>query len=130
MPGPATLASLVVRSPHFNSAYYDAADVAVLTTTGRSSGRPRAVEIWFALAGTTAYILAGDGRRAHWVRNGEAEPRVTLLIRRRTFSGRARVVGAAETRRASQVVRAKYEKRYDVSDWGDDPVAVAIDLDV
>jgi len=44
-------------------------DYLYLTTTGRHSGNPHRVEIWFALSGATAYLLSGRGERSDWVRN-------------------------------------------------------------
>ena len=35
-----------------------------LTTTGRVSGEPREIEIWFALEATTLYMLAGGREKA------------------------------------------------------------------
>src|SRR6185312_13518616 len=39
----------------------DAADLdyCYITTTGRRSGKPHTIEIWFALDGRTLYLLAG-----------------------------------------------------------------------
>ena len=34
-------------------------DLCYLTTTGRNSGRPHTIEIWFALNEQTLYMLAG-----------------------------------------------------------------------
>ena len=71
-----------------------------LVTTGRVSGQPREIRIWFATVGDLLYLLAQDRERAHWVRNAAAEPRVRVLIGKgreaRTFEGRARIVGAFE----------------------------------
>jgi len=44
-------------------------DYCYLTTTGRLSGEPREIEIWFSLDDGVLYMLAGGGRRANWVRN-------------------------------------------------------------
>ncbi len=81
-----------------------------LQTTGRSSGRPRTIEIWFATDGERIYLLAGDGDRAHWVRNLRADPRVRTRIGGRTLEGRARVIddedGATPARR---LLAAKYQ---------------------
>jgi hypothetical protein len=52
-------------------------DYLYLTTNGRVSGAPHRIEIWFALSGTTAYLLSGGGDRSDWVRNLRAETRVT-----------------------------------------------------
>lgn len=55
-----------------------------LTTTGRSSGEPREIEIWFALAGSTAYMLSGGRDRSNWVRNLIADPDVEVRIDRKS----------------------------------------------
>ena len=36
-------------------------DYCYLTTTGRVSGKPRKIEIWFMLQGSTLYMLSGGG---------------------------------------------------------------------
>src|ERR1051325_2737939 len=36
-------------------------DSCYLTTTGRTSGNPHTIEIWFALHGDRVYLLAGGG---------------------------------------------------------------------
>src|SRR5919198_4125925 len=42
-------------------------DYAYLTTTGRVTGRPHEIEIWFALHAGTVYVLSGGGDRSDWV---------------------------------------------------------------
>ena len=39
-------------------------DVLHLVTTGRRTGQPREVEIWFTRAGRRLYLIAETGRRA------------------------------------------------------------------
>jgi len=46
-----------------------AEDFCYLTTTGRASGNPPEIEIWFALADTTVYMLHGSGMSSDSVRN-------------------------------------------------------------
>ena len=46
-----------------------------LTTTGRVSGEPREIEIWFALDGTTLYMLSGGRDGSDWVKNLLRAPR-------------------------------------------------------
>ena len=50
-------------------------DYCYLITTGRVSGQPREIEIWFALQGRTLYMLSGGRDRAQWVRNIQRQPR-------------------------------------------------------
>lgn len=108
-------------------------DYCYLTTTGRHTGRPHTIEIWFALDGPTLYMLAGGGARSDWVKNARREPGVTVRIRDVQFPGRARVVESAEEdARARELVVGKYRPRYrgDLSDWGRTALPVAIDLAV
>jgi deazaflavin-dependent oxidoreductase (nitroreductase family) len=106
-------------------------DYCYLTTTGRVSGRPREIEIWFGLAGDTAYLLSGGGERSHWVRNLRREPAVTLRIADVTFAGRARVVeDPGEQARARALLYDKYRSRYagSLERWRDTAAPVAIEL--
>jgi deazaflavin-dependent oxidoreductase (nitroreductase family) len=105
-----------------------------LTTTGRHSGRPHTIEIWFALdgAGATAYLLSGGGARSDWVRNLRQDPAVRLRIGADEFAARARVVtDPAEDARARDLVAGKYQPSYggDLSGWRRDSLPVAVDLD-
>ena len=81
-----------------------------LTTTGRLSGRPHEIEIWFAAAedGRTIYLLSGGGERADWVRNIDRDGAVTFRILGQTFTGSARRSTEAEDQAAREVVSAKY----------------------
>jgi deazaflavin-dependent oxidoreductase (nitroreductase family) len=63
-----------------------------LTTTGRVTGKPREIEIWFGLNGRTLYLLSGGRERSDWVRNLQKAPDVSVRIAGRTFAGRARIV--------------------------------------
>jgi deazaflavin-dependent oxidoreductase (nitroreductase family) len=81
-----------------------------LQTTGRTSGRPRTIEIWFATDGERIYLLAGGRDRAHWVLNLRAEPRVRVRIGGQTLGGRARVIeGEANDPVARRMLAAKYQ---------------------
>ena len=108
------------------------ADFCYLTTRGRVSGRPHEVEIWFARAGETLYLLSGGGDRADWVRNLRAEPEVTVRVGDATSPARGRVIeaGTAEDGLARRVVFEKYQPQSggDLRGWRDTAVAVAIDV--
>jgi deazaflavin-dependent oxidoreductase (nitroreductase family) len=106
-------------------------DFCYLTTTGRVTGRPHTIEIWFALDGNTLYMLAGGGEDADWVKNLRRAPDVTVRLGDLTFAGRARVVAAgAEDALARRLVVEKYQPGYggDLSDWGRTSLVVAVDL--
>ena len=106
-------------------------DYCYLTTTGRVSGQPREVEIWFALEGKTLYLLSGGRDRSNWVKNLIHEPRVRVRIADRVWDGRARVIDDAEDARARELLVAKYAQRYssDLSDWRKRALPITIDLE-
>jgi deazaflavin-dependent oxidoreductase (nitroreductase family) len=113
-----------------------AAPFCYLTTTGRVSGRPHTVEIWFALRGRTLYLLSGGRDRSDWVRNLLARPEVTVRLGRRDgpeLPARARLVepGSDEDQLARDLVTAKYQPTYgdDLSEWRRSSLPVAVDLE-
>lgn len=102
-----------------------------LTTTGRSTGKPREVEIWFGLDGTTLYMLSGGGDRSDWVKNLRHTLSVSVRIGNTTFSGQARGVEAAdEDALARKLLVEKYRPGYsgDLTNWGRTALPVAVDL--
>ncbi|NUR95733.1 MAG: nitroreductase family deazaflavin-dependent oxidoreductase [Kribbellaceae bacterium] len=102
-----------------------------LTTVGRRSGRRHTIEIWFALSGSTLYLLSGERDRSDWVRNLIARPAVGVRIADEEFTGHARVVSdPAEDARARELVSGKYQPDYagDLSEWKTGSLPIAIDL--
>lgn len=100
-----------------------------LTTTGRISGRPHTIEIWFALHDATVYLLAGGRYQADWVKNAQAQPQVTVKLGDQTWPAHARIVDdAEEDAHARHVVVAKYERDGNLSAWGRTALAVALDI--
>lgn len=61
----------------------------VVTTTGRKSGLPRRAVLGAVLIGDHLYAMNPFGERAHWYRNLEADPIVTVQRRGRTWTARA-----------------------------------------
>src|SRR3712207_2495021 len=88
-------------------------DVCDLTTTGRVSWRARTVELWFALEGSTVYLLAGGGDRADWVRNLRRDGRVLVRLGDAEWRGTAHIPrpGTTEDAHARELVAGKYERR-------------------
>jgi len=96
---------------------HDVADVECcdVTTTGRRSGRPHEVEIWFGVIDGRLCLISGNGPTADWFRNMEADPHVQVRIGDVTRPMTARVVtDPVERRRVGEVMGAKYV-------WGGDP---------
>ena len=81
-----------------------------LTTTGRNTGQPREIEIWFVEADGRLYILAEHGYKAHWVQNIVGNPRVHIRIDNQIWNGVARVLDPDEDAylNARQLAREKY----------------------
>ena len=102
-----------------------------LTTRGRVSGKPREIEIWFALIGRTVYLLAGGGDKANWVRNLREEPRAVVQIGDRAFAARGREPRpGAESDEARRALFAKYSTpRSELSRWREHGLLVALDLE-
>jgi deazaflavin-dependent oxidoreductase (nitroreductase family) len=101
-----------------------------LTTAGRTSGRAHTIEIWFALEGTTLYLLSGGGERADWVKNARQTPVVSVKIRDQVFAGHARAMrDGEEDALARRIVYAKYSPtEEDLEGWAATSLPVAIDL--
>jgi deazaflavin-dependent oxidoreductase (nitroreductase family) len=71
---------------------------AILETTGRRSGEPRRTPVTDGLDGDVFWIVAEHGRRAAYVLNIEANPRVRLRIGRRWRTGTAALVPGDDPR--------------------------------
>jgi deazaflavin-dependent oxidoreductase (nitroreductase family) len=104
---------------------------AYLTTTGRITGSPHRIEIWFARDGDTIYMLAGDGERSDWVRNLMVSSTVVLEIgdRKRTTTARVLEAGSEDDATARRALLDKYRSSStdDLTTWGRTALAVAID---
>ncbi len=110
----------------------DRHSVCHITTRGRVTGNPHRIEIWFAQADQTFYVLSGGGDNSDWVRNLIADPVVRIEVGRFSLGGVARVIDAetGEDRLARDLVFEKYQKGYggDLSEWRESSLAIGIDL--
>jgi deazaflavin-dependent oxidoreductase (nitroreductase family) len=87
-----------------------AARDAYVTTTGRRTGRPHQIEIWFATDGTTVWLLSGGGERSDWVQNLLARREANVRIGDEEFTASARLPlpQDEEKRTASRLLADKY----------------------
>lgn len=86
--------------------------VLFLTTTGRRTGLPREIEIWFVAHDGCVYLSAETGEVAHWVRNLRANPHARWRIGDRTWAGRGRVLDEGADAILLGAVRARFRTRY------------------
>jgi deazaflavin-dependent oxidoreductase (nitroreductase family) len=102
--------------------------VVILETTGRRSGEPRRVPVTRALEGDTLWIVAEHGRRAAYVRNVEANPRVRVRVGLRWRGGTARVLPDDDWRERQRRLPNKLNSAM-VRAMGTEHVTVRVDLD-
>ena len=108
-----------------------ARDFCYVTTTGRTSGRPHRIEIWFAAhpEHDTIFMMSGGRERADWVRNLVASPRCEVEIGETRFVGYGRVIeGTAEDELARTIGHDNYAQGDDLAGWRATALPVAIDL--
>jgi deazaflavin-dependent oxidoreductase (nitroreductase family) len=107
-------------------------DFCYLTTTGRVSGEPHEIEIWFALVPETRtlYLLSGGGDRSDWVKNLRRNSEVIVRIAGERLSGHAREMGdAEEDELARRLLVEKYESGPgSLENWRRTALPVAVDL--
>jgi deazaflavin-dependent oxidoreductase (nitroreductase family) len=80
-----------------------------LTTTGRTSGKPRVVTIWFVAEGERVWVQAGKDGGTDWYRNLGKTPEVGLDFGSLHLRGKARAIDdVAETDRVHGLFQQKY----------------------
>jgi deazaflavin-dependent oxidoreductase (nitroreductase family) len=103
-----------------------------LTTTGRVTGSPHEIEIWFGLNGNALYLLSGGTDSSDWVKNLLKNPSVTVRVGKYTFNATARIVtDEKEETMARYMLAEKYqewEEGRTLSEWARTALPVAIDL--
>jgi deazaflavin-dependent oxidoreductase (nitroreductase family) len=110
---------------------------ALLETTGRRTGQPRRTPVCDGLDGQTFWLIAQRGRRADWVQNIQADPRVRVKVaswpRTRWLAGTAHVLDDDNPRERQAIIgRSNLARRLCVSAsaaMATSPLTVRIDLD-
>ena len=101
---------------------------AILETIGRKSGQPRRTPVSNGLDGDVFWIVAEHGRKAAYVRNIEANPRVRVLVRGRWRTGTARLAPDEDARERLKRVGSALS-RASVRLMATDLLVVRVDLD-
>jgi len=104
-----------------------------LTTTGRITGKPHEIEIWFSCKNDTLYLLSQGMDRSDWVKNLLKNPFVTVRVGKQTFHATARLVEDKEEELAARNLHAdKYNERKvngSLSGWAKSALVVGIDIE-
>ncbi len=77
---------------------------AVITTTGRRSGKARRQSVRAIRDGDRVVVVAMMGERAQWLKNVRADPRVTIRLPGGTFEGLAHEATDGDERRWAEEV--------------------------
>jgi deazaflavin-dependent oxidoreductase (nitroreductase family) len=86
-----------------------------LTTTGRTSGLPREIEIWFVEAEGKYYILA-EFAHSDWVQNIAKDPRVRVRVGDLKLKATARALDPKHDAAAWEVAQRLEREKYG---WGE-----------
>ena len=106
-------------------------DFCYVTTTGRRSGRPHTIEIWFAMHDDRVFLLSGGGEGSDWVKNLKANPTVALRLGDRDMICKAGTIeDPGEDELARRLLVEKYRPKYsgDLEEWRRTALPVAIEL--
>lgn len=106
-------------------------DFCYVTTTGRRSGKPHTIEIWFALRENRVFLLSGGGEGSDWVRNLQSNPTVGLRLGDRDMICHAGLVEEPEEDELARTLLVeKYRPKYsgDLEEWRRTALPIAIEL--
>ncbi len=124
MSEPANIAALLAQLSKTDFCY--------VTTTGRVTGKPHEIEIWFGVDGATLYLLSGGGENSDWVKNMRAQPAVKVRIGKHDLAGTARAVTAeAEDTLARELLAGKYQgwrRGRKLTEWARTALPMAVDI--
>ena len=105
-----------------------------ITTTGRASGEPKRIEIWFHNVNDRYYITGRPGPRS-WYANVLVNPAITFHFKESTeasLEGAARAVTDAEEKRAvflSAKKLSEYINEDNVQEWVDGSPLIEVVFD-
>ena len=124
-----------VIHPHVREAI-DSGLTCDITTTGRSSGESRRIEIWYFVVDGDVYITGTPGRR-HWLANVRANPRMTFHVKEGAHAdlpaSAVEITDLAERRRIMHRIRQAmswYEEQgHSPDEWETSSPLIRVDLD-
>jgi deazaflavin-dependent oxidoreductase (nitroreductase family) len=84
-----------------------------ITVTGRKSGRPIFIPVWFVLEDDTLYLLPVHGSETQWYQNALKNPRIRIDARGEETELQALAI--TDTAKVSSVVE-KFREKYGAGD--------------
>ncbi len=87
-----------------------------LTTTGRKTGQPREIEIWFVEREGRYYMVSEHGERSNWVQNIVHNPKVSFWVNGTTYQGTGRAIDPEAEPELAAAVSALMDTKYEWSD--------------
>ena len=103
-----------------------------LTTTGRKTGKPHEIEIWFCIHDNSIYLMAGGGETADWVQNLIQNPVGKIRIGKEIFTVTARFdKDKAEDEAVRNLMADKYKEREkdgSLSEWAQTALPIAFEV--
>jgi deazaflavin-dependent oxidoreductase (nitroreductase family) len=121
-----------MKNPPDDLADYKNEEYCYLTTTGRVTGNPHEIEIWFAVNDSTLYLMSGGMDKSDWVKNLLKNPAVTVRIANRTFNASACIVKDKKEEAMARIMLAdKYNEREtdgSLSEWAQTALVVGFDV--
>ena len=97
-----------MASTDFSAGLQNASEIEI-TVTGRTSGRPISLPIWFALDGKKLYLIPVKGSDTDWYKNLRKTPTIRLEARGKTFTTSARLLtDEAQIGKVLEKFRDKY----------------------
>jgi deazaflavin-dependent oxidoreductase (nitroreductase family) len=101
--------------------------VVILETRGRRSGKPRRIPVGKSIEAGVLWVVAEHGRKAAYVKNIEADPRVRVRVGRRWLAGTARVLADDDWRERQRRMPNKVNSA-GVRLMGTEHVTIRVDL--
>ena len=96
-----------------------------VTTTGRVTGKPREIEIWFVELSGKLYILAEHFFKTQWVQNISRNSRIRVRAGERECDATARILDRETDSDAWQMAQQLARDKYG---WGEGlPVEITLD---
>jgi deazaflavin-dependent oxidoreductase (nitroreductase family) len=83
-----------------------------LTTTGRKTGKPHKIEIWFVARDGKYYLVSERGGRSHWVQNLESDQKISFSVGKDAYRGRGRAIDRKKEPELAAKVAALMNAKY------------------